>query len=104
MDKTDGLERERQNLRNTVKRLKRAGDTEGIIEAKLRISEISTELRQIKKDLGLCDSVEERSKRMEEELNSLEQTWENTEGKEEKEDELFRRRGRTGRENDLGRQ
>ena len=61
-------------------------------------------MKKLREDIKFCDAIEERSKPMEEELQKLKEEQEKTMGKEREQDEqLFGRRGRTGRENDAGR-
>ena len=95
---------ERQNLRNELRRLNRAGDKDSVERVKGRISGINAEMKDIRKSLGLCDGIEERSARMAEELKAFENDLEKSEGREENDNEqLFSGRSRTGRENDLRR-
>ena len=94
----------RVSLRNELKRATRAADTEEILRLKGQIGSVSEEMRKIRKDHRLCDSIEERSRYMEEDLQKLSEEQMRDEGKEEKPNEqLFRGRSRTGRPHESGR-
>ena len=98
------LKRERSSFRNELKRVERAADPEKATAIKRKIEQLSGEMRRVRKDLKLCDGIEERSKQMEEELKALEQNAEKNNEKEVKNDERsFGRRGGTGRTNVPGR-
>ena len=98
------LKRERSSFRNELKRVERAADTEKATAIKRKIEQLSGEMRIVRKDLKLCDGIEERSKQMEEELKALEQNAEKNNEEEVKNDERsFGRRGGTGRTNVPGR-
>ena len=91
-DKLISLSNMRNLLRNELKRVTRAVDTEGIQRVKGRIAEVSEEMRKIRKQVRLCDGIEERSVSMADELQRLS---EEPARKEEKNNEqLFR--GRSG--------
>lgn len=64
-------------------------------EVRAEISCQSTELRRLRKEVNLCDSIAQRSERVQENLNCLSEQ-KNLERKELTRDELFRRRGGTG--------
>ena len=61
----------RNDLRNELKRATRTKDESSIAEIKSSISGITAEIGKIKKELGLCDGIEERSARMEAALNEM---------------------------------
>lgn len=84
---TDRLISERTALR----KLSGKGDK----NAKTKVSEISEELKKLRRDIAICDRIEERSAR-------IQRVAEDT-GKEKQNDEYIRRSGRSGRENDIGR-
>lgn len=63
--------------------------------AKTKVSEINEELKKLRRDIAICDRIEERSAR-------IQHVAEDT-GKEKQNDEYIRRSGRSGRENDIGR-
>ena len=94
----------RVSLRNELKRATRAADTEEILRLKGQIGSVSEEMRKIRKDHRLCDSIEERSRYMEEELQKLSEEQMRDEGKEGKSNEqLFRGRSGTGCPHESGR-
>lgn len=66
-------------------------------EVRAEISCQSTDLRRLRKEVSMCDSIAQRSERVRENLNRLSEQ-KNLERKEREKDELFRRRGGTGRE------
>ncbi len=102
LTKIGELEQQRVELRNEVKRLKRGHElttAESVIGQK---SDITRQLRELRKEVGLCNDILLRSARTREELEWLLDQQE-IEEKEEHNDELFRRRGGTGREDELGR-
>lgn len=91
----------RSSLRNELKRVIRAADTEGITRVKGQIAEVSEEMKKIRKQVRLCDSIEERSRPMEEALLKL--TEEQTREEEKPNEQLFRGRGGAGRPYEPGR-
>ncbi len=91
-----------KDLRNDVKRFKRGNELTAAEAAKGQISDITKQLRELRKEAGLCDDILLRSARTREELEWLLDQQEN-DRKEERKDELFRGRGGTGREDELGR-
>lgn len=100
----DVLTAQRTILRNELKRVTRAADTEEIRRVKEAIAETSEEMKKIRKEVRLCDSIEERSKPMEEELLRLSEEQTHDDRKEENSHEqLFRGRGGTGRAHEPGR-
>ena len=68
-----------------------------------QISEISKLLRELRKEMSLCEDIELRSAQTREELEWLLEQQEIQHREEERDDELFRGRGGAGRENELGR-
>ena len=66
-----------------------------------QIAEVSDEMKKIRKQVRLCDSIEERSRPMEEELIKLSE--EQTREEEKANEQLFRGRGGTGRPYESGR-
>lgn len=97
----NALEVQRKELRNDMRRLKRGGDPIAAEAVKGQISDISKRLRELRKEVGLCDDIILRSARTREELEWLLDQQE-IEREEVNNDELFRRRGGTGREDELG--
>lgn len=99
--KLEELDAARRHLRADLRRaVKNAGPDE-ILRLKERISRVSGEIKEIRKQIRLCDGIEERSALLREGLRYL--------GKEQKEKEEneyeqpYRRRGGTGRETVPGR-
>ena len=98
------LENLRKNLRNELKRVIRALEPEEEKRVKERIAETSAEMKKIRKTLALCDGIEERAVRMEEDIAAIEREQEKTTGKEREHEQLFRGRGGAGRADVLRRQ
>lgn len=98
----EALTAERASLRNEIRRLQRQNAYGTVNEAKGRITGISQEISRLRKEIGLCEGIEERSGRIVRELDEIEKTQE-IEGKETQDNELLRRCGRTSRQNDAGR-
>ena len=88
---------QRQELRNTLKRVTRLGDTEAIAEAKAQISALTGELKQYRREVKLCDSIAERSGLIKENLNAIIEQ-EKSDRREKNEHEHSRRRGGTNRQ------
>ena len=97
------LEEKRAELRNEARRYKRGNALITAEAVKVQISDITKELRQLRKEVSLCDDILLRSARTKEELDWLLEQQEKNGREEVKRDELFRRVGRTGRENESGR-
>ena len=96
----ESLQAQRQQLRNKVKREARAGSLAA--DTRCEITVITKKINTKRHELKLADDVEGRSVRMARELEAMGVWQENEFGKEER-DELFIGLGRTGRENDTGR-
>ena len=88
------LEWERQVQRNLLKQEVRKDNLPGQDELREKIAGISDEIRQLKNDLKICDSVEKRSAQIGSELETLKEM-----EKGEERDGLLRRRSGTGRKN-----
>lgn len=86
------LEWERQVQRNFLKREVRRENLPAQEELREKIAGISDEIRQLKKNLKICDSVEARSAQIQKEMEAMK-----NQEKGEKKDELLRGRSRTGR-------
>ena len=100
-EKLKVLSTQRNSLRNELKRVNRAAETEEISRVREKITEVSEEMKKIRKQVKLCDGIEERSANVAEELLRLS---EGQTGKEEKTNEqLFRGRGGAGRSYEPGR-
>ena len=94
------LEWERQVQRNILKRDIRASKVPEQTATKKKISGITEEISRLRKSLAICDSVEKRSGRMAQELEQLNNSLSE---RGEQQDEQFRRRSGTGREDVLKR-
>ena len=95
--RVEDLTAKRSELRNEVRRLTRQHDPEAVEAVKGQISVITSELRTLRKEVVLCDDIMLRSARTREELELLLNQQEQEHGKEADSNELFRRRGGTGR-------
>lgn len=95
------LNEQRLGLRNQLRRLNRQGNTQAAEIVRAQISNISQRLNDLRRDMALCDGIAARSQRVKNNLLMLKHQQE-IERKERSEDELFRRRGGTGRANDPG--
>lgn len=93
----EALAAERSDLKNQLKREKRRENTEAVAQVQARVSEITEQLRQLRREVKLCEAIEERSSRISEDLEQLYAEQE-SERKETENHELFRRRSRSGRE------
>jgi hypothetical protein len=79
-----------------MRRLQRQNAYGAVNEIKVKITGISQEITRLRKEISLCEGIEERSGRIVRELDEIEKAQEN-DGKENPDNELLRRRGRTGR-------
>ena len=91
------LKRDREMLRNELKRVIRRGDEAEILAVKGRISVVSARIQKLKDGCAVCDLAERRAAQMQAELDLLQN---NNQEKEELTDELLRGSGGTGRENE----
>ena len=78
-----------EELRNTKRRSDRAGDTDSSEVTKARITEVTSQLKQLRKEAALCSKIEERSEGVREHLEQIKQ--EETQRKENTRDEYWRR-------------
>ena len=62
------LTAERQDLRNALKRAERAEDEPAKRNCAAQIKQVSTSLRKVRKEVKLCDEIEERSMQVSEKL------------------------------------
>jgi len=88
----------RKDLRNALKRVTRQGDTEAIAETKTQIAALTAELKQLRREVKLCDSIAERSGLVKEGLEEVIQQ-DISARKEKTQDEHSRRRSGTNRQN-----
>jgi hypothetical protein len=95
------LTQERRHLNNTIQRLSRQGTANAAQEVKERRNTVSIELKKLRKEVSLCDMIALRSAQTREELERLLEEQELSERRSEP-NELLRRRGRTGREDEPG--
>lgn len=97
------LETERLELRNQMRHHKRQHDPTQAEAVKGQISDITKQLRELRKEMSLCEDIELRSAQTREELEWLLDQQEIQHREEERDDELLRGRSGAGRENELGR-
>ena len=93
-DELAALTSERDALRNKLKRVIRTSDEAAILEVKKQIAAVSERMKKLKTTFKICDSVEERALRIQEQLETL---YNEQPERKENSDELFRRRGGTSR-------
>lgn len=86
---------QRTQLRNQLKVAVRAEDAQQIESLKFQIQEVSSEIKNLRKEVSLCDAILLRSEQMTENLSLLEQEKE-IERKEEEVHELHKRGSRSG--------
>ena len=97
------LEAKRSELRNQMRCLKRQHDPIQAEAVKGQISDITKQLRELRKEMSLCEDIELRSAQTREELEWLLDQQEIQHREEERDDELLRGSGGAGREDELGR-
>lgn len=93
------IAQQRKDLRNTLKRLNRQSDAEGIEATTAEIQVLSAQLKELRREVKLCDSIAVRSGLMKEELDRILQQ-QITDRKEKTTNEHISRRSRTGHAND----
>lgn len=86
---------QRTQLRNQLKVAVRAEDAQQIESLKFQIQEVSSEIKNLRKEVSLCDAILLRSEQMTENLSLLEQEKE-IERKEEEVHKLHKRGSRSG--------
>ena len=89
---------QRKELYNALKRIKRKGDVEEISATKDKISVLSAELKQLRREVKLCESIAERSGLVKEGLEAIIEQ-DISERKEKQAHEHSRRRSGTDRQN-----
>lgn len=97
------LEEKRKGLRNEARKHQRQHDPIMAETVKGQVSDISKQLRELRKEMVLCEDITLRSAQTREELEWLLEQQEITEREEERNNELFRGRSGAGRPNELGR-
>lgn len=70
-NKIAALSSEREGLRNKLKRVSRQGDEKSASEIKARIAEISTEMKNLRKEVSYCDGIGQRSSQVKGNLELL---------------------------------
>ena len=95
----EDLLKKRKGLRNDLKRHVRSGDQDGIIRVKKDIEEVSKEMKKLRHEVKLCDSIEDRSSTMNQEMIRLSQMEAEEAREEERHEYVFGGRSRTSREN-----
>lgn len=93
------LVEERKGLNNKMKQYARRNDEAGVADIRAQKEVLARELSACRKEVKLCNAIAERSARVQENLEDIQQ--QESERKEKSTDELLvRRSGRTGREDD----
>lgn len=92
------LEELRQELYNAKRRADRQEDAAGSAALKSQISDITSQLKMLRKEVVLCSKIEERSAQVKENLEQIKQ--QETERKEPTHNEHWRRRSRSDRQDD----
>lgn len=94
--KITSLAEQRVQLRNDLKRANRSGNTADAEAIKAQIASVSKEIRKLRKEVGLCTDIEQRSTQIESNLEQL-MSEQETERKENERDEHISRSSRSGR-------
>ena len=94
----DALAEQRKTLRNELKRRLRTNDQPAIEKVKGEIEQITGMIKVKRNELRLCDSIEERSSVMNQEMIRLAQQEAEENREEERHEYVFGGRGRTSRE------
>jgi len=103
MTRINRLEDQRRELRNDVRRLNRQHDPIQAEAVKGQISDITKQLRELRREVSLCEDIELRSAQTREELEWILEQQEIEQREEEENDEHFRGRSGTGSPYELGR-
>ena len=90
----------RNRLRKMLKAAERTGDEKEVAELKEHISNLTMKMRALRKDIRICDRIQEQEPKIENKINEI---INDKERKEMSTDERFRRRSRTDREDDITR-
>lgn len=88
----------RNRLRKMLKAAERTGDEKEVAELKEHISNLTMKIRALRKDIRICDRIQEQEPKIENKINEI---MNDKERKEMSTDERFRRRSRTNREDDI---
>lgn len=97
----DRLIQERGAMRNALKRAVRCGDQSEIETLKKKIGASSEQIKTLRKEIKLCEQIEERSEKRSSELREL-RAEQSIERKENEQYELFGRSGGASRQNVTG--
>lgn len=95
------LSGQRNDMRNSLKRVSRQGEATEIAAVKAKIAALTAELKRYRREVKLCDSVAERSGLVKEGLELIIQQ-KNSARKEKEQNEHGRRRSGAGRQNGVG--
>ena len=88
----------RNRLRKMLKAAERTGDEKEVAELKEHISNLTMKMRALRKDIRICDRIQEQEPKIENKINEI---INDKERKEMSTDERFRRRSRTNRQDDI---
>ena len=88
----------RSRLRKMLKAAERNGDEKEVAELKEHISNLTMKMSALRKDIRICDRIQEQEPKIENKINEIVN---DKERKEMSTDERFRRRSRTNREDDI---
>lgn len=81
-----------------LKAAARKGDEKEVAELKDHISTLTERLKILRKDIRICDRIQDEEPKIENKINTI---MNDNEQKEMSTDERFRRRSRTNREDDI---
>ena len=90
----------RNRLRKMLKSAARVGDEKEVKELRDAISTLSERIKILRKDIRICDRIQEQEPKIENKINEI---MNDKERREMSTDERFRRRSGTNRENDITR-
>ena len=96
------LESERNELRNELRKHQRQNDPPLVKAVRGQVSDVSRQLRELRKEMALCEDITLRSSQTREELEWLMEQQEMAERKEGKNDELLWGRSGADSPNELG--
>ena len=98
----EALTQQRTGLKNELKRHMRKENFQSAVATRVRIAELTTELKVCRKEIALCTDIADRSVQIRKNLEQIEQ--QKIERKEKTENELLvRRSSRAGHEDDAQR-
>ena len=88
----------RERYRKMLKTVARKGDETEVAKTKDEISLLTERMKILRKDIRICDRIQEQEPKIENKINEI---INDKERKEMSTDERFRRRSRTNREDDI---